>query len=56
LLTLEGGYDLEALARSVRGCVQVLAGDTPPPLKGSATRSAAALHKIISAQRSHWQF
>src|SRR5919204_6463174 len=34
VLTLEGGYDLRALARSVRGCVEVLAGASAPPLHG----------------------
>jgi acetoin utilization deacetylase AcuC-like enzyme len=54
VLTLEGGYDVEALARSVRGCIQVLAGETAPPLKGSPSHATAALRNLISAQRPHW--
>ncbi|HEY2028746.1 MAG TPA: histone deacetylase [Myxococcales bacterium] len=55
VLTLEGGYDVEALARSVRGCVQVLAGSEPPPLKGQPSRAAAAVRQVVAAQRAHWE-
>jgi acetoin utilization deacetylase AcuC-like enzyme len=54
VLTLEGGYDVDALSKSVRGCVQVLAGEAAPPLKGSAGRASPALRNIVSAQRPHW--
>src|SRR5205085_6134874 len=42
VLTLEGGYDLPALARSVRGCVEVLAGATAPPLRPEPSRAKDA--------------
>ena len=54
VLTLEGGYDLEALAGSVHACVQVLAGATPPPLKADANRARQALQRSTAAQRAHW--
>ena len=34
-LLLEGGYDLEGLASSVRACVEVLEGATPPDVAGA---------------------
>ena len=55
VLTLEGGYDVDALARSVRGCVQVLAGESAPPLKGQPSRAAAAVRQVVAAQRAHWE-
>jgi acetoin utilization deacetylase AcuC-like enzyme len=55
VLTLEGGYDVEALARSVRACIEVLAGSAAPPLKGTAVRSDSALRNILTAQREHWR-
>jgi acetoin utilization deacetylase AcuC-like enzyme len=54
VLTLEGGYDVDALARSVRGCVQVLAGESAPPLKQGRLRATQALRDVVAAQRSHW--
>jgi acetoin utilization deacetylase AcuC-like enzyme len=55
VLTLEGGYDLGALARSVRGCVEVLAGSTPPPLAARLRPdAAAALRRVQAAQRGRW--
>jgi hypothetical protein len=36
--------------------VQVLAGESAPPLKGSAVRASPALRNIVSAQKPHWQF
>jgi acetoin utilization deacetylase AcuC-like enzyme len=54
VLTLEGGYDLEALSRSVRACVQVLAGAAPPPLQPAADRASQALSRIRAAQAARW--
>jgi acetoin utilization deacetylase AcuC-like enzyme len=54
VLTLEGGYDLDALASSVHGVIDVLAGATPPPLKASVGRAAHALGRVLVAQRPHW--
>jgi acetoin utilization deacetylase AcuC-like enzyme len=52
VLTLEGGYDLEALARSVRACIEVLAGAEAPPLRPDASRARDALSRSRAAQRS----
>ncbi|MFL5250984.1 MAG: histone deacetylase [Myxococcales bacterium] len=52
VLTLEGGYDLEALARSVRACVEVLAGAEAPPLRPDASKARDALSRSRAAQRS----
>jgi acetoin utilization deacetylase AcuC-like enzyme len=52
VLTLEGGYDLAALARSVRGCVEVLAGAAAPPLRPEAARATDALSRSRAAMRS----
>ncbi len=55
VLTLEGGYDLEALTASVRACVEVLAGSTPPPLRPRARpAAAAAMAQIHTAHRRRW--
>jgi acetoin utilization deacetylase AcuC-like enzyme len=55
VLTLEGGYDPAVLAASVRACVEVLAGSTPPPLRPRARpAAAAALAQIRAAHRSRW--
>jgi acetoin utilization deacetylase AcuC-like enzyme len=53
-LILEGGYDLQGLAKSVRGCVEVLAGATPPTPSGSALRGEQALREAIKAQQAYW--
>jgi acetoin utilization deacetylase AcuC-like enzyme len=55
VLTLEGGYDLQALAGSVRACVEVLAGSTAPPLQPRARPSAArALAQLHAAHGRRW--
>ena len=55
VLTLEGGYDLDALARSVRACIEVLAGASAPPLKPSARLASDALGRIREAQKPRWR-
>jgi len=52
VLTLEGGYDLPALARSVRGCVEVLAGATAPPLRPGTPHAKDAVARSRAAHRS----
>ncbi len=52
-LVLEGGYDLAALAASVRACVQVLAGETPPPLASPGV-GARALQAAAAVARRYW--
>ena len=51
-LLLEGGYDLEGLARSVHGCCQVLVGATPPDPGLPSDRGHRALAPILEAQRA----
>jgi acetoin utilization deacetylase AcuC-like enzyme len=51
VLTLEGGYDLDALSQSVRACVEVLAGSTPPPLRPDPGLSRGAIDRIRAAQK-----
>ena len=54
VLTLEGGYDVAALSRCVRACVQVLAGASAPKLRPDAQRGRDALARIRAAQRKRW--
>jgi acetoin utilization deacetylase AcuC-like enzyme len=54
VLTLEGGYDLDALARSTRACIEVLAGVPAPPLQPGARRASDALGRIREAQKTFW--
>jgi acetoin utilization deacetylase AcuC-like enzyme len=54
-LTLEGGYDLDGLSSSVRACVDVLAGATPPAPKPATPRVQAALREAREAQRRFWK-
>ncbi len=52
---LEGGYDLAALARSVRGCVEILAGANAPDVRGTPGSAAAeSLDRARVIQRRHW--
>lgn len=53
VLFLEGGYDLDGLAGSVRACVEVLAGATPPPLDDRPHRIAPVLD-AVRAKHSQW--
>ena len=55
VLTLEGGYDLGALARSVRNCVEVMAGATAPPLQPKAVRARQALRRVLEVQKPRWR-
>lgn len=55
VLTLEGGYDLRALARSVRNCVEVLAGATAPPLRGDEGAAANVLARARAVLGARWR-
>jgi acetoin utilization deacetylase AcuC-like enzyme len=46
VMVMEGGYDLEGLGRSVRACVEVLGGSTPPAPRG-ASRAGEAVVKDV---------
>lgn len=55
-LILEGGYDLGALARSVRACVEVLAGTTrAPPVWLCDAGADAVIDRLAAAQRRFWK-
>ena len=55
VLTLEGGYDLRALARSSRACIEVLAGAEAPPLRPAPRHAVPALRDIRDAQKPYWR-
>lgn len=50
-LTLEGGYDLDALSASVRACLQVLCGAAPPPAAAPGRAALAMLRDHPACQR-----
>lgn len=55
-LFLEGGYDLDALARSVAACVEVLEGRAAPEQRDVATTAGvAAVRAAQDVQRTHWR-
>jgi acetoin utilization deacetylase AcuC-like enzyme len=54
VLVLEGGYNLHALAGSVRSCVEVLAG-TAANLPGSDVQPGARTQEIAEMIRAHHQ-
>jgi acetoin utilization deacetylase AcuC-like enzyme len=54
-LVLEGGYDLGGLARSVRACVEVLAGGSAPLRTGASFAGAGALRIAQSVHRARWK-
>ncbi len=53
-LFLEGGYDLEALARSARACVQVLANAIPPPPEPVTRLGEAAIERTRHVLHKYW--
>jgi len=55
MLSLEGGYDLAALARSVHACIDVLTGDAPPTADvRSSSRAESDLRTVLARQREFW--
>lgn len=55
VLTLEGGYDLDALAESVEACVDVLTGATPPSVKPDASpRVAEVISNVGATLHPYW--
>ena len=57
LLTLEGGYDLTALADSVRACLEVLAhGGSPAVAPGASPGARDAIARVKAAQSPYWKF
>jgi acetoin utilization deacetylase AcuC-like enzyme len=53
-LTLEGGYDLDGLARSVHACTEVLCGATPPGGFGAPDRAAVEVLSEVQALHRRW--
>ncbi len=55
-LILEGGYDLGALARSVRACVEVLGGQAPGPVEDGSpdARIVEVLQEVRDVHRRYW--
>ncbi len=53
VLVLEGGYDLGGLARSVRRCVEVLAGGTAHPRTAANPAGASALKQAAEIARRY---
>jgi acetoin utilization deacetylase AcuC-like enzyme len=49
-LVLEGGYDLRGLSTSVRACVEVLEGATPPPPVRPNAREARVVADLRATQ------
>lgn len=54
MLVLEGGYALGALGRSVRACVEVLAGARPPELGACRGAERLVLERVLEVQRRFW--
>jgi histone deacetylase 6 len=55
VLALEGGYNLEAMARSAAACLSVLLGDTPPLLPETPVHPAAR-HVLDAVRRTQKRF
>jgi acetoin utilization deacetylase AcuC-like enzyme len=57
VLLLEGGYDVDALARSVHACLEVMSGlrteDFPTGVSAPAARAIADSRQALS---KHWRF
>ena len=57
LLTLEGGYDLTALADSVRACLEVLAhGQSPSVAPDAGPGCRDTISRVKAAQSPYWRF
>jgi acetoin utilization deacetylase AcuC-like enzyme len=56
MLSLEGGYDLAGLAKSVHACIDVLTGDEPPAIDTAVSeRAEADMRAAIARQREFWR-
>ena len=53
-LLLEGGYDLDALTASVRACLTVLRGETPPTFGAPSPAGDRVLRSASRAIRRFW--
>ena len=53
VMMMEGGYDLDGLSSSVRACVEVLGGSTPPDPRGASERGESLVADVrFIARRS----
>ncbi|MGM0576656.1 MAG: histone deacetylase family protein [Myxococcota bacterium] len=53
-LALEGGYDLRGLRESVRACLQILRGDTPPEPRTTTPQGDADVQRAVEVLRRYW--
>ena len=53
-LVLEGGYSLDGLVESVRGCASVMAGATAPEYAAATPRGERLCRELRDAHRRHW--
>lgn len=51
---LEGGYDVDALARGVHGCLTVLAGEEAPAIRSTPSRGFGELLQRVREQHLGW--
>ncbi|MFO0748052.1 MAG: histone deacetylase [Myxococcota bacterium] len=54
VMTMEGGYDLGALGRSVRAVNEVLLGMTPPESRGPTPSGERAVREVRDSVRRYW--
>ena len=54
VLALEGGYDLNAIARSAEACLRVLLGEPGPSPAGATSRATRILDAVVRAQKPFW--
>lgn len=58
LLALEGGYNVEAVARSSEACMRILLGETPPRLPRPAPPTASCINvieRVVQVQSPFWK-
>ncbi len=53
-LFLEGGYDLDALSKSTRACLEVMTGEAPPPMGEGAAAAERLLEQVGAVQAPFW--
>ena len=54
VMLLEGGYDLTGLTRSVRACIEVLAGATPPDPRTTTSAGCTAIKEAQVVASRYW--
>jgi len=53
-MLLEGGYDVDALARGVHGCVAVMAGEEPPAIRSTPAQGFGELLHRVRERHQAW--